>query len=70
MFYRLILAGKADSELLKKIKNDDAGKVDGISELYDELICCNYCESYSNSGIHYVALILLENNIKFIFLRE
>ena len=65
MIYKIKILGSYDKELIEKIQQQHKDKVEGISELYDNLYMVGYTESYNKARIYYVAYTLAKNNIDF-----
>ena len=72
MGYKIIFKDRVDSvdkELLKKIKSKHGKDIEGIDELYDQLILHGTCDSKIASRIYYVAYTLALENIELILIR-
>lgn len=69
MVYRILLKDKVDRGLLEKIRAKHREDIEGISELYDELIEKKVCNSSVAKNIYYVAYTLALENIEIIIVR-
>lgn len=69
MRYRIILKDKADEDLLREIQSKHGMDVEGISELYDELVINGSCDSDQVSRIYYVAYTLSLSFIEMIIVK-
>ena len=69
MKFRILLQDQVEEELLKQIQFKHSSDIEGISDLYDELILNKTCESYEASKIYYVAYTLSLEDIKMIIVQ-
>lgn len=69
MRYKITLQSKVDSKLLEEIQSKHSDDVEGIRELYDQLIEGRTCESDTVSRIYYVAYTLALSDIEMIILK-
>ncbi len=72
MRYKIIFKDKVenvDKELLKKIRSKHSNDIEGIDDLYEQLVLHGTCDSYTASKIYYVAYTLALENIELILIR-
>lgn len=69
MKYRILLQGKVEEKLLKEIQAKHGKDIEGINELYDQLIMHGSCDSEISSRIYYVAYTLGLEKIEMIIVR-
>lgn len=69
MKYRILLQGKVEENLLKEIQAKHSGDIEGINDLYDQLIKHGSCDSEISTRIYYVAYTLSLENIEMIIVR-
>ncbi len=72
MGYKILFKDKADranKELLKEIKSKHGNDIEGINDLYDQLILHGTCDSDIASKIYYVAYTLALENMELILVR-
>ncbi len=72
MRYKIIFKDKVDNvdkELLRKIQSKHSNDVEGINDLYEQLILHGTCDSNVASRIYYVAYTLALENIELILVR-
>lgn len=69
MRYRIILQTKVEANLLRDIKSKHSSDVEGISELYDQLVINGSCDSLKPSSIYYVAYTLALNAIEIMIVK-
>lgn len=70
MKYRILFKDKKPSEnLLKKIKDKHGKDIEGLEELYDDLIANKTCESHDASKIYYIAYTLSLEGYELIIVR-
>ena len=69
MRYKILLKTKIDESVLKEIKSEHSSDVEGISELYDQLIKDKTCESDKPPLIYYTAYTLSLRDIEMIIVR-
>ncbi|HZJ76598.1 MAG TPA: hypothetical protein VFC70_02705 [Oscillospiraceae bacterium] len=72
MKYKIIFkegVDKVEKELLRKIKSKHNNDIEGINDLYDQLILHGTCDSKIASRIYYVAYTLALENIELILIR-
>nr|WP_300005041.1 hypothetical protein [Tissierella sp.] len=67
--FRILLKDKIDESVIKEIKAEHKGDVDGISELYEDLIKDGACDSEVASRIYYVAYTLSLRAIEMIIVK-
>lgn len=64
MRYKILMNDKPTKDLLKKIRDKHNQDIEGIDELYEDLIEDGTCESKRSSRIYYVAYTLALENIE------
>ncbi|NLM05572.1 MAG: hypothetical protein GX219_01430 [Tissierellia bacterium] len=70
MKYRILFKDEKPSEdLLIRIKEKHGKDIEGIEELYDDLIANKTCESLDASKIYYIAYSLSLENYELIIVR-
>lgn len=65
MIYRIDLKEDTNAKVLVTVANKHMNDLEGLKELYNELISLQYTETYNNHRIYYIASTLTENNIQF-----
>lgn len=69
MKYRILLQGQVGVDLLKDIKENHKMDIEGIGDLYNDLIENKACDSPIASRIYYVAYTLALRDIKMIIVQ-
>ncbi len=69
MKYRILLQGKIEDKVLREIKAKHSEDVEGISDLYDQLLMHGSCDSETSTKIYYVAYTLSLEKIEMIIVR-
>ena len=69
MKYRILFKKKVDSKLIKEIANKHYEDLEGIGDLYHQLIENASCESEIASRIYYVAYTLALKDLELILVR-
>lgn len=64
MRYKILMNDKPTKDLLKKIRDEHSQDIEGIDELYTDLIEDGTCESIRPARIYYVAYTLALENIE------
>lgn len=69
MRYKILLKDKVDEKVLREIKQKHSADVEGIDDLYDQLITYGTCDSDVVSRIYYVAYTLALSSIEIIIVK-
>lgn len=69
MGYRILFKEKPDEAILREIRRRHSSDIDGIDDLYEELINQGSCDSKIASRIYYVAYTMALENIELILVR-
>ncbi len=72
MRYKILFkdgVANVDKKLLRKIQSKHSNDIEGINDLYDQLILHGTCDSKIASRIYYVAYTLALENIELILVR-
>lgn len=69
MRYRILLKDKVDQKVLKDVQAQHKMDIEGINDLYNQLIQNGCCDSDIPSRIYYVAYTLALKNIEIIIVR-
>lgn len=69
MRYRMLFKDKVDKDLLREIKARHNDDIEGIDELYDQLIQHGTCDSDTAPPFYYVAYTLSLEDIELILVR-
>lgn len=72
MKYKIIFKDKVDNvdkDILRKVQSKHGNDIEGINDLYEQLILHGTCDSYAASRIYYVAYTLALENIELILIR-
>ena len=69
MVYRILLRGNIDTKLLREIQSRHSEDIEGIEELYEQLIANGSCDSAEAAKIYYTAYTLALENIEMIIVQ-
>lgn len=69
MGYKILFKDKPEEDLLVEIRGRHRLDIDGIDELYEELISNGTCDSGIASRIYYVAYTMALEDIELILVR-
>lgn len=69
MGFRILLKDKVEERLLRDIQSKHSMDIEGINELYEQLVIDGSCDSDTPSRIYYVAYTLALKNIEIIIVR-
>ena len=71
MRYKIIFKdrNKVDEKTLKKVQSKHSNDIEGINDLYEQLILHGTCDSTVVSRIYYVAYTLSLENVEMIIIR-
>lgn len=69
MNYKILFKEKPDKDILLEIRRRHSNDIEGIDELYEQLITHRTCDSEIASRIYYVAYTMALENIELILVR-